>query len=166
MNARWSLITLVLGPIISPALHAQAVIATGVDQAPYLVFDATQAKASAGNERLTASLPKGSDRLTGVSQPNAEASGPDPRDCPSGNCASLRTASYGAPGVRLPAVPADPADPRSQLVDPKSDENSIALMDLGLMLLFAFGMLAYPLVRRQRALRRSLVFTSYIQGTG
>jgi hypothetical protein len=166
MNARWSLIALLLGPIISPAVHAQAVIATEVDQAPYLVFEAGQSKATSGNERLMASPPKGSDRVAGAPQPSAEAAGPDPRDCSSGNCASLRSASYGGPGVRVPAVPADAADPQSQFADPKAAENSIALMDLGLMLLFAFGLLAYPLVRRQRALRRSLVFTSYIQGTG
>jgi hypothetical protein len=141
MNAR-SCLAVLLGLIMTPAVQAQAVTATGVGDVAYFLVEAGQSRASL-DENLSASLTRASD--LDVVAPTAGVG---------------TVGWHDVAGVRLGMIPTGSAGQRPEFDGPKSDENSIAVLDIGLMLLFAFGLLAYPLVRKQRALRHSLVFAS------
>jgi hypothetical protein len=143
MNAR-SCLAVLLGLIMTPAVHARAVTTAGVGDVAYFVAEAGQSRASL-DQTLSASLTKASD---------LDAVGP--------TAAVGSVGWHDASGARLGVIPTGSAGQRPQFEGPKSDDNSIAVSDIGLMLLFAFGLLAYPLVRKQRALRHSLVFTSHL----
>jgi len=141
MNARSCLVVL-LGLIMTPAVQARAATTTDVGDVAYFLVEAGQSRVSL-DENLGASLTRASD---------LDAVAPT---------AGVGTVGWhDVSGPRLGVIPIRSAGQRPELDGPKSDENSIAVLDIGLMLLFAFGLLAYPLVRKQRALRHSLVFAS------
>lgn len=52
------------------------------------------------------------------------------------------------------------AGQRSESQAAKADENSFAALDIGLMVIFGFGLLAYPLILKQKALQHSSVLAS------
>jgi hypothetical protein len=155
MNARYCLAAL-LGLISTPAVQAQAVIASGVSDTAYFLMEAGQNNASPIDEYLSSSLTKG------TPMPVADTVAWNPWNCRLDNCASARTALRAASGVKLAAVIADGADQRSESHPANSDNDSIAVFDTALMLLFAVGLLAYPLIRRQRALLHSSALASYL----
>jgi hypothetical protein len=161
MNARPCL-SVLLGLIMTPAVQAQAVTTTGVSDATFSFLEAAQNKASLTDEYLSSSRTKGSDLDAIAPMVTAETMGSNLRNCRVDNCASVRTALREASGVRLEAVLTDGADQRSEFHPANSENNSIAVLDTGLMLLFALGLLAYPLVRWQRALLHSSALSSYL----
>jgi hypothetical protein len=123
-----------LGLIMTAVLPAQAGAASTVREAPSPAIGSGQSEPSPSYENA---------------------------NCRSNECPSLRAASYNAADLATEVIPAGGALP-TEAKDAQPDGESMALMDVGLMLLFACGLLAYPLVRKQRALRHSLVFASYI----
>jgi hypothetical protein len=160
MNARFCL-ALLLGLILTPAIQAQALITSGVSDAAYFHVEAGQNKASLVDEYLSASLTKHSDLDAVAPMAAARTVGSDLGSCRLDNCANVRTALHAASGVKLEAVLADGADQGSEFHPANSENDWIAVFDTALMLLFALGLLAYPLVRRQRALLHSSALASY-----
>jgi hypothetical protein len=62
--------------------------------------------------------------------------------------------------VRLDATGDEVVPVRGASNEQKSEEESI--LDIALMLFFAAGMFAYPLIRKQRALLHTSVLTTYV----
>ena len=161
MNAR-SCLAVALGLILIPAVQAQSVVTTAVIDAAYFTVPAGQSEATFIDEYLSSSVTQDSGLSAISPMAAAETEAWNLRNCPLSNCASMRATSHDVSGVRLAAAINDGADPRSEFRSAKSDEDSGAVLDIGLMLIFALGLLAYPLIRRQRALLHSLVLASYL----
>jgi hypothetical protein len=161
MNARYFL-TLLLGLILIPAVQAQAIIASGVSDAAYFLREAGQNNASPIDQYLSSSLTKRRALDAVAPMAAADTVAWNLQNCRLDNCANVRTAVREASGFKLEAVLADGADQRSESHPANSENNSISVFDTALMLLFALGLLAYPLVRRQRALLHSSALASYL----
>ena len=161
MNARYCLAAL-LGLMLTPAVQAQALLESGVSDAAYFLVEAGQNRASLVDEYLNSVLTKGSDLDAVAPTAAARTVGSDLGNCRLDNCANVRTAVREASDFKLEAAFADGADQRSESHPANSENNSITVFDTALMLLFAVGLLAYPLIRRQRALLHSSALASYL----
>jgi hypothetical protein len=160
MNTR-SCLAVLLG--LTGIAAAQAVdITSRVGDAAYFIVATGQSKATLVDEYLTSSLAKSSGLDTIAPTAAAETVGWVLRNCRSGNCMRMPDASDAVYGATLDAVLIEHAAQRSESPAARSDENSVAALDIGLMLIFAFGLLAYPLIRKQQALLHSSVLASYL----
>jgi hypothetical protein len=153
-----SWLAVVIGLTVIPAVRAQSDIPNRVSDAAYLVAKAGPSTASFVDEYLNSSATRDSDFDTISPIATAESLGWNLRNCRWDNCSSVRIASNAVSGARLQAMLA--AGQRSESQAAKADENSFAALDIGLMVIFGFGLLAYPLILKQKALQHSSVLAS------
>ena len=152
-----SWLAVVIGLAVIPAVIAQSEIPSRVSDAAYLVAKAGPGTASFVDEYLNSSLSRGSDFDTISPIATAESAGWNLRNCRWDNCSSVRVASNALSSARLQGMTAAAAGQRSESQAAKADENSFAALDIGLMVIFGFGLLAYPLILKQKALQHSSV---------
>jgi hypothetical protein len=134
-----------------PAVQAKVDIISLVNNAPYVFAERAQ------SENPAVGISSGFNAVS--SMPAAETPGWDFRNCQLHNCASAAS-SGDASGVR-PEEVVEHSTVASELHAAKSDDNSASVLDTGLMLFFAFGLLAHPLIRKHRALLHSSVLAPY-----
>ncbi len=136
----------IIGLIIMVAMPASALCAPLQSDARIFLVQPTQYLGLAVNPAV--------DRL-GADAHYTIASMPD---------TGMRAAAHDAFDRAVDARGDDDADLRSdshnQDSERKSEEESI--LDIALMMVFAAGMFAYPLVRKQRALLHTSVLTTYV----
>jgi hypothetical protein len=156
-----SWLAVVIGLTVIPAVKAQSDMPSRVSDAAYLMAKAGPGTASFVDEYLNSSLSRGSDFDTISPIATVESVGWNLRNCRWDNCSSVRTASNALFGARLQAMMAATAGQRSDSQSVKAEENSFAALDIGLMVIFGLGLLAYPLILKQKALQHSSVLASH-----
>jgi hypothetical protein len=154
-----SWLAVVIGLTVIPAVRAQSDLPSRVSDAAYLVATAGPGTASFVDEYLNSSLNRSGDFDTISPIATAGSVGWNLRDCRWDNCSSVRLASKAVSGAKLQAMVASPGQ-RSESQAAKADQNSFAALDIGLMVIFGFGLLAYPLILKQKALQHSAVLES------
>ena len=148
MNAR-SWYVLLLGTLVIPAAATVMASHSKSGDAALLVGN-TQVYEPVVSERSTSSLPVDVDG-GGATSPHGERDSLLASErCGAGNCARLRPAVLGRIDDGRPG--------RAALYGDGSDSGSMTLLDFGLMLLIAVGLLAYQLHRKQRVLRQASLF--------
>jgi hypothetical protein len=157
-----SWLAVVIGLTVVPAAKAQSEFPSRVSDAAYLMAKAGPGTASFVDEYLTYSLSRGGDFDIISPIATAESGGWNLRNCRWDNCSGARTASNAVSGARLQAVMATAAGQRSESQTVQADENSSAALDIGLMVIFGFGLLAYPLILKQKALQHSSGLASHL----
>jgi hypothetical protein len=146
-----SWIAIVLGTLMMPAADAAVEsVATFSDSA--YVFADTQGYEAAPSDVASSSVP--------VNGYGARAVSPlgfwkiaflDSGKCRPGNCYQLRVTAFAQMGGRQPEA--------SAVHGSGSDSGAMTTLDCALMVVFAAGLLAYQLDRKQRLLQQSSLFS-------
>lgn len=128
---------LILGTLIMPAAQTAVQSVAKLSDASYLPTDAQHGKTLA-YESASMSMPTISAGL-GAAAPSGYERLPNwkSQDCEGGNCLDIRVAAI------------------DQRIGPNSDSEGMSVLDAALMALFAAGLVAYQLARKQRVLRQS-----------
>lgn len=82
------------------------------------------------------------------------------RNCRGNTCASARDVSVDVTANTVQVASNDGTGKRLGSSNASSDQRVTSLLDIGLLIIFAGSLLAYPLIRKQRTLDHSAVLTS------
>ena len=147
-----SLFVIFLGTLIMPMAQATVRSAATVSDTAAVFTEAQRGETLAG-DLLSASTSANGHGVSPVSSSGFEKIPSWNSDrCASGHCIELRTATFGQLGENVSAA--------SAVRGARSDSDAMTALDLALMLLFAAGLVAYQLARKQRVLWQSSVFAA------
>jgi hypothetical protein len=147
-----SLFVIFLGMLMMPMAHATVRSAATISDTATVFTEAQRGETLAG-DLLSASTSANGHGVSPVSSSGFEKIPSWNSDrCASGHCIELRTATFGQLGESVSAA--------SAVRGARSDSDAMTALDLALMLLFAAGLVAYQLARKQRVLRQSSVFAA------